>query len=168
LAAIVSDNFLALQRLYHWEISAPDRVVLTQPVAGGEVLDYTWRDIIDQSRRMAAHLQGLGLQPGDRVAILSKNTAHWLMSDFAIWLAGGVSVPLYPSQTAPSIRQILDHSDSKFLFVGKLDGWEAMKSGIPAGLSCISHPLSSDDAKRSYPQWDGIVAKTAPLAGKPV
>jgi long-chain acyl-CoA synthetase len=168
VAAIVSDDALALQRLYHWEISAPDRVVLTQPVAGGEVLDYTWRDVIDQSRRMAAHLQGLGLQPGDRVAILSKNTAHWLMSDFAIWLAGGVAVPLYPSLTAPSIRQILEHSDSKFLFVGKLDGWEGMKSGIPAGLSCISHPLSSDDAKRSYPQWDGIVAKTAPLTGKPV
>jgi long-chain acyl-CoA synthetase len=168
VTAIVSDDALALQRLYHWEISAPDRVVLTQPVAGGEVLNYTWRDVIDQSRRMAAHLQGLGLQPGDRVAILSKNTAHWLMSDFAIWLAGGVAVPLYPSLTAPSIRQILEHSDSKFLFVGKLDGWEGMKSGIPARLSCISHPLSSDDAKRSYPQWDGIVAKTAPLTGKPV
>jgi long-chain acyl-CoA synthetase len=168
VAAIVSDDALALQRLYHWEISAPDRVVLTQPVGGGEVLDYTWRDVIDQSRRMAAHLQGLGLQPGDRVGILSKNTAHWLMSDFAIWLAGGVSVPLYPTLTAPTIRQILEHSDSKFLFVGKLDEWEGMKSGIPAGLSCISHPLSSDDAKRSYPQWDGIVAKTAPLTGKPV
>jgi long-chain acyl-CoA synthetase len=123
---------------------------------------------MDQSRRMAAHLQGLGLQPGDRVAIFSKNTAHWLMSDFAIWLAGGVSVPLYPTLTPPTIRQILEHSDSKFLFVGKLDGWERMKSGIPANLSCISHPLSSDDAKRSYPQWDDIVANTAPLPGDPL
>jgi long-chain acyl-CoA synthetase len=168
VAAIVSDDALALQRLYHWEISAPDRVVLTQPVGGGEVLDYTWRDVIDQSRRMAAHLQGLGLQPGDRVAIPSKNTPHWLMSDFAIWLAGGVSVPLYPSLTAPTIRQILEHSDSRFLFVGKLDGWEGMKNGIPASLPCISHPLSPDDAKRSYPQWEAIVAQTAPLTGKPV
>jgi long-chain acyl-CoA synthetase len=168
VAAIVPDDALALQRLYHWENSAPHRVVLTQPVAGGEVIDYTWWDVMDQSRRMAAHLQGLGLQPGDRVAIFSKNTAHWLMSDFAIWLAGGVSVPLYPTLTPPTIRQILEHSDSKFLFVGKLDGWERMKSGIPANLSCISHPLSSDDAKRSYPQWDDIVANTAPLPGDPL
>jgi long-chain acyl-CoA synthetase len=168
VAAIVSDDALALQRLYDWETAAPDRVVLTQPVGGGEALDYTWRDVGDQSRRMAAHLQSLGLQSGDRVAILSKNTAHWLMSDFAIWLAGGVSVPLYPNLAAPAIRQILEHSDSKLLFVGKLDGWEGMKAGIPAGLSCISHPLSADDAKRSYPQWDGIVAKTSPLAGRPV
>ena len=168
MTAIVSDSALALQRLYDWEVSAPDRVVLTQPLGGGEVLHYTWRDVIDQSRRMAAHLQSLGLQPGDRVAILSKNTAHWLMSDFAIWLAGGVSVPLYPTLAAPAIRQILGHSESKLLFVGKLDGWEAVKGGIPSDVSCISHPLSADDAKRSYPQWDGIVAKTAPLTGRPV
>jgi long-chain acyl-CoA synthetase len=168
MATIVSDDALALQRLYDWETAAPDRVVLTQPVGGGEVIDYTWRDVLDQSRRMAAHLQSLGLQPGDRVAILSKNTAHWLISDFAIWLAGGVSVPLYPTLAAPMIRQILEHSGSKLLFIGKLDAWEDMRAGIPKGLSCICHPLSPEDAKRSYPQWDGIVAKTAPLTGRPV
>jgi long-chain acyl-CoA synthetase len=168
MAAIISDDALALQRLYHWEDSAPERIVLTQPVGGGEVLDYTWREVLDQSRRIAAYLQGLGLQPGDRVAILSKNTAHWMMTDFAIWLAGGVSVPLYPTLAAPMIRQILEHSESKLLFIGKLDGWEEMRAGIPKGLACICHPLSADDAKSSYPQWDGIVAKTAPLTGRPV
>jgi long-chain acyl-CoA synthetase len=130
--------------------------------------DYTWREVLDQSRRMAAHLQGLGLRPGDHVAIFSKNTAHWLMSDFAIWLAGGVSVPLYPTLATATIRQILEHSESRLLFVGKLDGWEQMKPGVPPGLACISHPLSPDDAKRSYPQWDEIIARTAPLPGEPV
>ncbi|HSQ73842.1 MAG TPA: AMP-binding protein, partial [Rubrivivax sp.] len=118
--------------------------------------------------RMAAHLQSLGLRPGDKVALLSKNTAHWLMSDFAIWLAGCVSVPLYPTLAAGTIRQILEHSESKLLFVGKLDGWEGMKPGIPKGLPCVSHPLSPDDAKKSYPAWDDIVAKTEPLKGEPV
>src|SRR5512139_218123 len=92
----VSDDALALQRLYHWEKAAPERVVLTQPVGAGSVRDFTWAQVIDESRRMAAHLQSLGFAPGARIAILSKNTAHWLMSDFAIWLAGFVSVPLYP------------------------------------------------------------------------
>ena len=45
---------------------------------------------------MAAHLQCLGLRPGSRIALFSKNTAHWLMADLAIWMAGYVSVPLYP------------------------------------------------------------------------
>ena len=164
----IADAKLALQRLYHWETTAPDRVVLTQPMGGGVVRDFTWSQLMDQSRRMAAHLQSQGIQPGDRVALMSKNTAHWLMSDFAIWLAGGVSVPLYPTLAPATITQILEHSGAKLLFVGKLDGWETMKPGVPAGLPCISHPLSPDDARRSYPGWDDICARTAPLAGQPV
>jgi long-chain acyl-CoA synthetase len=164
----ISADKLALQRLYHWETTAPHRVVLTQPMGAGVVRDFTWKEVLDQSRRMAAHLQSQGIQPGDRVALMSKNTAHWLMSDFAIWLAGGVSVPLYPTLAPATITQILAHSGAKLLFVGKLDGWEAMKPGVPEGLPCISHPLSPEDAKRSYPGWDDICARTEPLAGQPV
>ncbi|MEI6028146.1 MAG: AMP-binding protein [Betaproteobacteria bacterium] len=164
----IAPDKLALQRLYHWETTAASRIVLSQPMGGGVVRDFTWRELMDQSRRMAAHLQSVGIQPGDRVALMSKNTAHWLMSDFAIWMAGGVSVPLYPTLAPATIAQILEHSGAKLLFVGKLDGWEAMKPGVPAGLPCISHPLSPEDAKRSYPQWDEICARTNPLAGQPV
>lgn len=124
MASIVSADALALQRLYHWESTVPDRVVFTQPLGGGQVATYTWRQVMDQVRRMAAHMQSLGLQPGDKVALLSKNTAHWLMTDFAIWVGGFVSVPLYPTLAAGTIRQILEHSEAKLLFVGKLDGWD--------------------------------------------
>ena len=168
MASIVSADALALQRLYHWESTVPDRVVFTQPLGGGQVATYTWRQVMDQARRMAAHMQSLGLQPGDKVALLSKNTAHWLMSDFAIWLGGFVSVPLYPTLAAGTIRQILEHSEAKLLFVGKLDGWEGMKPGIPAGMPCISLPLAPPDAAKSYPTWDSIIAKTEPLKGNPV
>ena len=165
----ITPNALALQRLYHWESTAPDRVVLTQPMGGGVVRDFTWRELMNQARRMAAHLQQVhGITPGDRIALMSKNTAHWLMSDFAIWLAGAVSVPLYPTLAPATIRQILEHSGAKLLFVGKLDGWEGMKPGIPEGLPCISHPLSPEDAKQAYPGWDTLCAATAPLAGQPL
>jgi long-chain acyl-CoA synthetase len=100
--------------------------------------------------------------------MLSKNTAHWMMSDFAIWLAGGVSVPLYPTLAAGTIRQILEHSESKLLFVGKLDGWKGMKPGIPAGPALHQPPAGRRDARKSYPGWDDIVARTAPLKGNPV
>ena len=59
-------------------------MALTQPLQAEPVRPYTWRELLKQSRRMAAHLQGLGPQHGDRIAILSMNTTHWLMSDFAI------------------------------------------------------------------------------------
>ncbi len=168
MAPTVSPDALALQRLYHWEKTTPERVVFTQPLGAGAVRTYTWREAMDQSRRIAAHLQSLGLKPGDKVALLSKNTAQWLMADFAIWLGGFVSVPLYPTLAAGTIRQILDHSEAKLLFVGKLDGWAGMKPGIPAALPCIALPLAPDDACAAYPGWDAIVARTAPLAGTPL
>ena len=161
----VADSELALQRLYHWESTTPDRVALSQPMGAGVQRDFTWREVMDQARRLAAHLRSRGFEPGARIALLSKNTAHWMMADFAIWLAGYVSVPLYPSLAAGTIRQILEHSEAKLLFVGKLDDWAGMKPGVPAGLPCISLPLAPPN---DYPAWEGIVAGTAPLAGHPV
>ena len=156
---------LALQRLYRWEREAPERLVLTQPQGGGVVRDFTWGQVMNEARRMAAHLQSLGMPPGSRVALLSKNCAHWLIADFAIWMAGHVSVPLYPTLAAATIRQILEHSEAKLLFVGKLDGWAGMRGGIPASLPCIALPLAPPN---DYVQWDAIVAATPPLEGHPI
>ena len=158
---------LALQRLYHFEQSEPDRVVLTQPMGpahGGAIRNFTWREVLNDTRRIARYLQGLNLEPGSRIAILSKNCAYWLMADFAIWMAGYVSVPLYPTLGANTIREILLHSDAKLLFVGKLDGWEGMKEGVPSSLDCVSFPLSPPNP---YPGWDAIVRDTPQLLGQP-
>ena len=169
----VDPSKLALQRLYHWEQTAPSRLVLTQPMgkdAGGTVATFTWAQVLDGARRMAAHLQSQGLKPGDRVALISKNTAWWLMADFSIWLAGGVSVPLYPTLAADTISQILTHSEARWLFIGKLDGWAGMKPGVPAGLPCIRLPLAPAMAEMpaGTEDWDAITARTKPLAGNPV
>jgi long-chain acyl-CoA synthetase len=158
---------LALQRLYHWETDAPTRVALTQPMGGTAVQDFTWAQVGEQVRRMAAYLQAQGWEPGSRVAILSKNCAWWLMSDLAIWMAGYVSVPLYPTLAHETVRQILTHSEAKACFVGKLDGWEGMKPGVPEGMPCISYPLSPADAVKNYKGWDAICSGTQPLKGQP-
>jgi long-chain acyl-CoA synthetase len=169
----VDASQLALQRLYHWEQTAPSRVVLTQPMGkanGGAVQNFSWAQVMDQARRMATHLQAQGIQPGDRVALISKNTAWWLITDFAIWLAGGVSVPLYPTLAADTIRQILAHSEAKLLFIGKLDGWAGMRPGVPAGLHCIAMPLAPPQAELppGCEDWATILGHSQPLAGNPV
>ncbi|MCE9660122.1 MAG: AMP-binding protein [Burkholderiales bacterium] len=161
----VAPEHLALQRLYHWERTAPERVILSQPQGGGAIRDFTWGQAISEVRRMAAHLRSLGFPPGTRIALLSKNCAHWLLADFAIWLAGHVSVPLYPTLAAGTVRQILEHSEAKLLFVGKLDGWPAMRPGVPEGLPCIGLPLAPAN---DYPQWQAIVDATAPFAESPL
>ena len=161
----VAPEKLALQRLYHWEREAPGRVVLTQPQGGGALRDFTWGEVIGEVRRMAAYLRSLGYPPGSRIALLSKNCAHWLLADYAIWMAGHVSVPLYPTLAVTTIRHILEHSEARLLFVGKLDGWDAMRPGIAASLPCIGLPLAPPN---DYPKWDALVAATPPLEGDPV
>jgi long-chain acyl-CoA synthetase len=165
MATSVSPDTLALQRLYHWEKTAPDRLVFTQPIGGGAVKEYTWKQALDETRRMAAYLKAQNFEPGTRIALLAKNTAHWMLADWAIWMSGHVSVPLYPTLAAGTVRQILEHSESKLLFVGKLDGWDEMKAGVPDGLPMITLPLAP---KVACPSWDSIIAKTAPMAESPV
>lgn len=162
----VSPEMLALQRLYHWEKAAPERIALTQPMGAGVTKDLTWGQVADQSRRMATYLKAQGWEPGAKVAILSKNCAWWLMTDLAIWMAGYVSVPLYPTLASDTIRQILAHSEAKACFIGKLDGWDGMKAGVPADLPCIGYELSPADVIKRYPGWDALCGKNQPMKGE--
>jgi long-chain acyl-CoA synthetase len=166
MASSAKPESLALQRIYHWEKTSPDKIVFTQPMGGGVVKDYTWKQAIDEVRRMAAYLKSLNYEPGTRIALLAKNTAHWMMADWAIWMAGHVSVPLYPTLAANTVRQILEHSESKLLFVGKLDVWNDMKAGVPEGMPMITLPLAPKVPGAAT--WEDIVAKTAPMTASPV
>ncbi|MFO1243688.1 MAG: AMP-binding protein [Ramlibacter sp.] len=155
---------LILDYIYEHETARADQVFLTQPVGGGKVVDYTWRQMMDQARRMATHLKGRGFEPGARIAILSKNTAHFMMAELAIWMSGGTTVAIFPTESAETVKYVLEHSGASLLFVGKLDSFDQQVGGIPAGLPCIALPLSP---KNSYETWDSITAKTEPIAGKP-
>jgi len=171
--SVVEPSALALQRLYHWEKTAPEQLLFTQPYEGaakgtGQVRTWTWKQALDETRRIAAYLKSLALPPKSNIALISKNTAHWLMTDWAIWMAGHVSVPLYPTLAAETIRQILEHSESKLLFVGKLDGWDGMKVGVPKGLPCVTHPLAPANAVAGAPAWDDLIKKHPPLAESPL
>jgi long-chain acyl-CoA synthetase len=136
-------------------------------MGGGVVQDFTWAQVADQVRRMAAHLQAQGWAPGSKVAILSKNCAWWMMSDLAIWMAGYVSVPLYPTLAPETITPDPDPQRVQGLFVGKLDGWEHMKPGVPPGLPCISYPLSPDAPSGPTKAGTPSCARTAPMKDSP-
>ncbi len=158
----MSQPKLMLDYIYDHERAHPDAVYLTQPTGGGQVVDYTWAQTLDQARRMAAHLQSRGMEPGARIAILSKNSAHFIIAELAIWIAGGTTVAIFPTETADTIRYVLEHSGASLLFVGKLDTWQQQTPGIPAGLPCIALPLSPPT---TFETWDAIIARTPPLTG---
>jgi len=154
---------LALDNVYKWERETPNELYLTQPIGNGEVREYTWGQAVGEARKMAKYIQSLNLPPKSNIALLSKNCAQWIITDWAIWMAGHVTVPLYPTLNAETVGYILEHSEAKLIFVGKLDSWEEMKPGVPEQLAGISYQLSPDDVKNTYTQWDEIVNNTEPM-----
>lgn len=153
---------LPLELFYEREARHPNNRYMVQPLSGGQLLELSWAEVGEQARRAAHWLRSRELPPSSRIAIVSKNCAHWIIADLAIWMAGHVSVPLYPNLTADSVRQVLEHSEAELAFIGKLDDWPAMAPGVPEGLATISLPLhpvgnfdySWDDLQRSSPIQD--------------
>ena len=90
---ILSPSRLVLDHVYAHAAETPDKLYLIQPIGFGEVRDYNWQQVVDQARRMATHLRAKGFEPGARIALLSKNCAHFIIAELAIWMAGGSTVP---------------------------------------------------------------------------
>ena len=151
---------LALERLYALAKEHPNVVCMTQPMGAGVIKEFTWSEVLQETRKMANHLIQLNLPSESKIAILSKNTAYWLMTDWAIWMAGHISIPLYPTLSSSSLKEILEHSDTALLFIGKLDNWEILQTGIPSDMACIDLPLAPTSEHLS---WDSISAFTQPL-----
>ena len=152
-----------LDYAFEHEAARPDDVWLVQPMGDGTVRELSWRQALDEARRAATYLRSLALPAASQIAIFAKNNAWWFLTDLAIWMAGHVSVPLYPTLTPASIRQVLDHSESRLIVIGKLDGFAEMERGIPAGLPRLAMPMAPHlDA----PAWrDAMTAE--PIAGTP-
>ena len=132
---------LPLQVFFDREARHPRQRFLVQPIKGGEVQTLTWAEAGHQARCAAHWLRARDLPQGSHIALISKNCAHWIIADLAIWMAGHVSVPLYPNLTADSVAHVLEHSEAALAFIGKLDDWPAMSAGVKADLPTISLPL---------------------------
>ncbi len=79
--------------------------------------DHSWSALDDQIRRLRAGLARLGIQPGDRVAILAENGPHWIVMDQAVLGLGAVVVPLYTTSGAEETRHVLDDSGARLVAV---------------------------------------------------
>ena len=156
----MSKLMTAHKALSGWSEKMPDREFLLQPVDG--VLHVTtFSEALDQARRMAAGLLGLGMKPGDKVAILAKNSAEWVLADLSISMAGLVSVPIYPTASADTVAYIVGHSEAKAVFVGKLDEPDAISKAVPDGLPTIAFPYPTFDC--TY-DWQDLLDQAEPIA----
>jgi long-subunit acyl-CoA synthetase (AMP-forming) len=154
-----------LAMLYQWEQTTPNKIFMRQPFEG-QWHTYTWKQTGEEVRKLAAALQSYGLPPKSKIALVSKNCAHWLMADLAIMMAGYESVPIYPNVGADTLKYVLEHSEAKLLLVGKLDDWGFMKAGVPNGVQCISFPWYGPK-QEGFHYWEDLTNKHAPLTGHP-
>ncbi len=119
-----------LEAFLYWENTIPNYPFLVQPL-DGKIITYTYKKAGVEIRKIASRLQEFGFSEKSHIALLSKNCAHWNMADLAIMMAGMVSIPIYPTLNAKTIQQVLTHSESKAIIIGKLDDSSTIKDGIP-------------------------------------
>ncbi|QFU77827.1 AMP-dependent synthetase [Halioglobus maricola] len=107
----------------------PKAAYLHQPV-NGEWTTYSYSDVASMARKVATGLIERGCEKGDRISLISKNCAEWLIADLGIMMAGMVSVPIYPNAGVATIEHVVGHSQAKAIFIGKLDDYTAVDEAL--------------------------------------
>lgn len=88
--------------------------------------DISWRQYEDRVKTVAMALIDLGLQVGQRVAIIGDNSPQWVVADLAVQCCGGVAVGIYATSAWPQVEYVIDHCRARFFFVEneeQLDKW---------------------------------------------
>jgi long-chain acyl-CoA synthetase len=151
----------------------PQAVVLRRPSGpsgvAGEWTDVTASQFSGEVIALAKGLVAAGIEPGDRVALMSHTRYEWTLIDYAIWTAGGVTVPVYETSSAEQAEWILSDSGARACFVetasyGDIIG--SFRDRAPA-LSHVWRIDSDLDSLRAAGAdvGDEVVAERAATAG---
>jgi long-chain acyl-CoA synthetase len=130
-----------------------DRVAMRRK-ALGLWKDISWNRYAQTAHRVGAALVEMGLEPGDRVAIIGDNCPEWVMADMGIQCAGAVAVGIYATNAWQQVEYVVGNSDARFFFLEneeQLDKWLRFRDRVPAlnkvivwdteGLRNFSDPL---------------------------
>lgn len=104
----------------------PKLVLFTRP-KNFEWVNVTAQEFYDEAKGVAKGLIANGVQPGDRVALLSETRYEWNLINTAIWMAGAAVVPIYGSSSSGQIRWIIENSGAVFAFTESREHTDRMK-----------------------------------------
>ncbi|GLZ80054.1 long-chain-fatty-acid--CoA ligase [Actinorhabdospora filicis] len=121
----------------------PDSVVFAKREGEGVWTDVTSARFRDEVIELARGLAASGIKPGDRIGLMAATRYEWTLIDYAIWVAGAVSVPVFESSSADQVRWILSDSQSVACFVEK-DAHEEILAGIRDDLPELKLTWSID------------------------
>ena len=103
----------------------------------------TWREFAGQVREIAAGFIAAGIQPGDRVGLMSRTRYEWTLVDYAILTAGGVTVPIYPTSSQEQVEWILGDSGAVAIVAETAEHAEKVAAARP-GLPALRHVWQID------------------------
>jgi long-chain acyl-CoA synthetase len=106
----------------------------------------TWREFAEQVRAVAAGFIAAGIQPGDRVALMSRTRFEWTLLDYAILTAGGVTVPIYPTSSPEQVEWILRDSGAVAVIV-ETDAHAQVLVPVRASLPALTHMWEIDGGR---------------------
>jgi len=122
----------------------------------GEWRTVSWSETARQVTALAAGLKRIGLEPGDRVALVSENRPEWLIADLGIMAAGCVTVPTYTTNTTRDHTHILENSGARAVIVSNQ---KLAKNLVPAVLSSndCHHIIGIEDIRAGQtPDWVNV------------
>ncbi|MEZ4383989.1 MAG: long-chain fatty acid--CoA ligase [Nannocystaceae bacterium] len=150
------------------EQSGPFPSLYQKEAEGGDWRCTTWSDFYDLAARAAAGLVELGLDVGDRVAILGPTRVAWCVYDMAAQLAGLVSFGVYAMQTPEQIRYLLTHSGARAIFVDGAEELESVLQAVEAAPELVAIIPWSAALYREYAGADPRIVDPERFAGAPL
>jgi long-chain acyl-CoA synthetase len=132
--------------------------------------DLTWREMLAEVARWQSALSGLGLQRGDRVAIMLRNCPHWWMFDQAAMSLGLIVVPLYTVDRPDNIAYIINDADVKMLLFENGEQWQALctvREQLVGVVRFVSVGDHSDAAEPRLKPMSEFLPSTATLQPAP-
>jgi long-chain acyl-CoA synthetase len=129
-------------------------------------LEWSTEGFVDEIRNLTCGLETLGLQPGDRVALMAESRPEWIMTDLAILRSAAVTVPIYPTLAPAQAAYILNDSGARFAFVSdrvQVAKLQEVRHLVPQlGLIIVIDP----DAMPAPPAGASVAA--APVSREPL
>ena len=136
---------------------------------GGQWVTQSWRSAAEHVCLLAEALRGMGLEDGDRVALVSENRPEWCIADLAIMAAGCITVPTYTTNTRRDHAHILDNSGARAVIVST-EKLLAPVVGAIGQTGLVEHVIGIDDLKRQqsgsfeYHTWASLITGDAAAA----
>ena len=106
-----------LHRVFDYATTTYSRRIAYQYVDGGQ--KYTYSEFRSKVEQLSLRMTRFGIKHGDRVAIMSQNMPNWVVAFFAATAYGRVAVPVLPDSSESELTNILNHSESRVLFISQ-------------------------------------------------